>query len=304
MHWIVFALLATVLFACNSVIDKHLIDRHFKYINASTITVLAALAGVPFLIGLLIFGGAVPDTRTLLFGFLSGWMVLGAYQLYYRALRVADASLITTLFQLILPFNYIFGIVFLNEHLTLLQLAGVVLIVIAASATSIEEREESWKFRWDVILLMTIASLLISLSDLTFKHVVETTPFIEIATAEYMSSIVAGLLLLAFMPSVRTNLKKMRGIYKKLFFISESNEFFTFTGSLAMRYAIFLGPIALVQGIMGAQSIVVLAIARLLAFFFPALRQHQKKSKKYFMIEVASMVVVVAGGIMVSIGSS
>ena len=71
------------------------------------------------------------------------------------------------------------------------------------------------------------------------------------------------------------------------------------TGSLAMRYAILLGPIALVQGIMGAQPMIVLALAGLLAFAFPHMRQHRKKSKNRLAIELVAMGTIVVGGLLI-----
>ena len=228
-------------------------------------------------------------------GFITGWLVLGAYQLYYSALRIAEASLVSTLFQFILPINYVLGLVFFNEKITLLQFLGLVIIVTSATVLAAEEREDKWVVNKKVIGLMILASLCISVSDALFKGVAEHNSYITLAITEYSSTLIAGFLLYAILPNIRKELKNLRGTYKKLSIIAFSNEFFTTVGNFSLRYALLLGPIALVQGMMGAQPFFVLGIAALLALFFPHLRQHKKKTKKRFRTELVAMASVVIG---------
>ncbi len=300
MTWLLLALLATLFYSATNIIDKHLIDRRFQNISATTITSLAALSGIPFLVILLVVNHfSYPSFSTTAYGFLAGWLVLAAYQLYYMSLRHADAALITSLYQFILPFNYLLGLVFLKESITTTQVVGLLLIVCAATVTAAEEREGAWKLRLKVLLLMIIASLLISVSDLVFKKAAHETPFLQLATAEYLSTIVAGSILLV-LPKVRKELMLLRGSYGKVLTITQSNEILNLGGMLALRFALTLGPIALVQGIMGAQPIVVLIMAMLLSTLFPHLRQHTKKSQKKLSVELAAMLVLMVGGFLVA----
>ena len=300
MTWVVFAFAAATLFSCTNIIDKYLIDKRYRKLSTTTITTIGALAGIPFAAALLLILRTLPSASTFLYGLVAGWLVLAGYQLYYKALWFADAALVTSLFQIILPFNYLFGLLFFQDKITFVQIAGMLIIVAAATIAATEQREKKWRLRSHVLVTMTLASFLLSLSDLVFKHVSESTPFLQIAATEYFSSILAGLLLLFFVPKVRRELRTLKKSFRAVASFSEFNEAFTFAGNLSLRYAISLGPIALVQGVLGAQPIIVLALSAVLGFAVPKLRQTKKSSFGDTLLKIGSMLLLVLGSFLIT----
>ena len=102
------------------------------------------------------------------------------------------------------------------------------------------------------------------------------------------------------MQNIQKELRKLRGTYKKLLILVETNEVFALLGMLALRYAITLGPIALVQGLMGAQPFVVLILVSGLAYFFPHLKQHKSKSKNRQVVELGAMAGIILGAFLIT----
>lgn len=299
MSWYLYTLLAGVFLSASVILDKHIVDKRLGHVSATTITALAGLAGIPFLAGILFLFPTVPSPRIMLLGTATGWLLIAAYQLYYTALRRADASLVTTLFQFILPFNYLFGVIVFREHIHTINIAGLILIALAATIIASEERQKKWRLRGDVLGIMLVASALISCSDALFKAAAAETSFKEVIIVEYASSILAGLVLLSF-KKVRQELRSLKKIAGNVTLMSQTNELLNLGGMLALRYALTIGPIALIQGALAAQPIIVFTMALLLGFVFPHMQQHTRRSRWRYTFEAASMCAVIAGSVLIT----
>jgi len=302
MSWFFYALLAAFVYSCSIVTDKLLLTRQFKKVSELSLTTAAALAGIPLLAVFLVFVRPFPDLNTLAYGLAAGWLLILAYQLYYIALRKADAALITTLFQLVLPFNFIVGMVFFDEKPTLLQVAGLLIISLGATLISLEQKERKWRLRTDVLLLMASASLLLSTSDAVFKNAAENIPFSTLAVSEYASSVLAGLLLFICVPKVRRELMSIRTKLSQTFGVLEFNELLTLGGTVAIRYALVIGPLALIQGVMGTQPLMVMVMVGVLGIF--GIRMEAKAKKRnplqHTLIKLVAIILVCTGSIFIS----
>lgn len=302
MGWFLFAFIAATLFSGSVLTDKFLLTRYFKNVSTLTLTAAAALAGTPFLIIFILLFNKIPDLRTFLTGLTAGWMLMAAYQIYYVALKKADTALISTLFQLILPFNFILGITYFNEQPSLVQIIGLVIVALASFIISLEEKERKWSFRLDVLLMMAAASLLVSLSDAVFKFGAENSSFLSLAISEYSSSLLAGIIIIALSSKVRRELKKLRKNFGRTTRVLGFNEGLTIGGTLALRYALVIGPIALVQGVLSAQPLITVILVSLLAFFGLRINEPssiKKRSLKVIM-EIGAVILVCVGSAMLS----
>jgi drug/metabolite transporter (DMT)-like permease len=303
MSWFIYALLAAFLYSSSIVIDKFLLNRQLKRLSEISYTAIAALAGIPFLAVLLVFVRPLPNINTLLYGLAAGWLLMIAYQFYYMALRRSDAALVTTLFQLLLVFNFIFGVSLFNDQPSPTQIVGLVIIAVGVILISLEEKEEKWRLRGDVLLLMIGASLLLSLSDVVFKFAAEDIPFFTLAVSEYISSVIAGLLLITFIPKVRREFRSLMPSLKKSASLMELNETFMLTGTIAIRYALVIGPLALIQGVMGTQPFMVIIIVTLLSLLGIKLNAPKPKSLHPVirrLLEISAIILVCIGSTLIS----
>jgi bacterial/archaeal transporter family protein len=301
MSWFGYSLLAAFFLSSSIVLDKFLLTRHFHKLSEVTLTTAAALSGVPLLFIYFVIVPQLPSKAIFLSGFAAGMLILAGYQVYYQALKNNDAALVTTLFQLILPFNLMFGILFFNESPTGWQYVGILLVICAATVISLEERESKWIIGKKVLLQMATASMLVSLSDIVFKKASESAPFLTLAVAEYSSSVVLGVVLFFAFKKVR---RELFSIGRNIFSTSRLltlNEVFTLGGTLSIRYALVIGPLALVQGVMATQPFIVMVIVAFLSLF--GLKLHHKKQKLtavHFTLRAASIVTVIAGSVLIS----
>lgn len=302
MNWLIFSLLASILFAMSSLTDKLFIDRVLKNTSALTIVILSALAGLPFLFLLVVFSETLPDIKTIIYGFAASWLILTGTHFYFSALRHAEAAVIMSIFQLILPFNYLFGIIFFDEKLALTQIIGAVVVMGGSVAVSIEEQEKGWGIKKNAVLLMMLASLLYSISDVVFKLGGEQSDFLPLAIAEYTGTAVGGLIIYFLSSKVH---KELNAIFKsnkiKVLSITQLNEAFYMTASFLFRYALLIGPIALVQSIVGTSPIFVLVIAWFLGVLIPKYKQAEKQSTKGNIIKICAMAVSCSGIVLMSL---
>ncbi len=302
MNWLIFSLLASTLFAMSSLTDKLFIDRVLKNTSAITVVILSALAGLPFLFLLVVFSEKLPDFKTVIFGFAASWLILTGTHFYFSALRHAEAAVIMSIFQLILPFNYLFGLIFFDEKLALTQIIGAVIVMGGSVAVSIEEQEKGWGIKKNAVFLMMLASLLYSMSDVVFKFGGQQSDFFPLAIAEYSGTALGGLIIYFLSPKVHRELNEIFSTNKiKVVSITQLNEAFYLTASFLFRYALLIGPIALVQSIVGTSPIFVLIIAWILGIILPRYKQIDARSSKGSIIKIAAMLVSTSGIVLMSL---
>ncbi len=302
MSWFFYAFIAATLFSGSVLTDKFLLTRYFKNVSTLTLTAAAAIAGAPFLLIFILFFSEIPDSRTFITGLSAGWMLMAAYQIYYVALRKADTALISTLFQLILPFNFIIGITYFNEQPAAIQIAGLVIVGIASVIISLEEKEKKWSLRADTLLMMAAASMLVSLSDAVFKFGAENSSFLSLAISEYSSTLIAGVIILILSKKVRRELKKLRKNFSRTTGVLGFNEGLSLGGTLALRYALVIGPIALVQGVLSAQPLITVILVAVLSFFGLKINGPPQKQKRVIKVvmEIGAVILVCIGSAMLS----
>jgi uncharacterized membrane protein len=269
MSWALYALLASLLFSSSVLIDKQLLTKQFSKLSETTLTAAAALAGIPFLAVFYFYLPSLPNARTFATGLLAGWLTIGAYQLYYYSLKTAHPAIVAMLFQLVLPFNFLFGVMLFNEKISLLQVVGLTLIVIAsiqASYSDVSKKQQNIGTK--TFLLMTSASFCIAIASVVFKDAAATNNFTQLAFAEYTSSVVAGLILYVSSKKVRSELALLKKHLVSSSLLLQTNEAANLGGNILLRYATVIGPLALVQGFLSLQPFIVLGLSFILAKLF------------------------------------
>jgi hypothetical protein len=83
----------------------------------------------------------------------------------------------------------------------------------------------------------------------------------------------------------------------------ELNEVFTLLGTLSVRYSLVIGPLALIQAVMGTQPFIAIVLSFLLGLFGIHLEKSRKTSAKQLLIRLVLIVMAVVGAVCIS-GSS
>jgi uncharacterized membrane protein len=277
VSWIAYSTISALLFNFSVLIDEKLINGKLRNLSLTTMSAISGLAGAPFLLLFYILFKPRMDSSSLISGMIVGALVLFAMRMYYSALKISNPPLVTTLFSLVIPLNYVAGVFIFGEESSLLKTIGLAAVVVGSVLISVEEGSETGilKFNRKAFIYMLLSVFALAISASLFKNAANDSSFASIAFPEYLASVIFGILLL-LSRSVRRDLSKLRGQFGSVIKITQLNEITSLGGTLAIRYAIVIGPLSLSQGVAEAQQPIFMVItAYLLAKF-----SHDKKYKK------------------------
>jgi len=268
--WIFIALLAPILFALSTFIDKFVLGRYFKS-SSNALVAYSGLIAIPAVILIYIFKPSVINLSfsTAVLIVINSFFYIGYFFPYYAAIKRADASSVIPLFQMIPVFNLILAFLILHEKLTLIQLAAFFLIIIGALTLSIDFKKK-FRLRKDVIYFMLLASFIVALNVTFFKLFAISTDFWTTSFWQYLGFLIFSIILLLLFKRTRKQFfasfseNKMPIISLNIF-----NEIINLGGVIISSYAILLAPIALVSSINGLVPVFVFIIGLALSFFFP-----------------------------------
>src|SRR5215831_10692180 len=142
MLWLVFAFIGPISWAASTHIDKYLVDKYFRDSDTAVLIVFTALIGLAALPVIWAFDPGVLSLSPLAIGVmtLSGVFYMGAMLFYLRAIQSEEASVVAPLFQLSVLFTLLLAFLSLRESMTLLQLAGIGLIILGVLTVSLHGR--------------------------------------------------------------------------------------------------------------------------------------------------------------------
>lgn len=304
MDWIFFSTLAAVFFSISVIIDKILLTKYFEDVSVTTLTATAGLAGIPFLAAIFLVGSINIDAKSLFVGIGAGFLIISAYQIYYSALKNSDVGMISVLFQLILPINLFIGTVVFGERPTGIQIAGLFLMILATGLISFEERESKWRLNWRIILIMLLASTFAASSDAVYRYASDELSFWSVAFSEYFGTVIFGLILFGFSSNIRKEMSTLRKNLKQVTTSVGVNELVTLSGTLSLRYALFIGPLALIQGIIAAQPLITIVLVMLFSLIGLKINDGPaKKHRWHVQQQVITSSLVIIAAIMITSSS-
>ena len=291
MLWILFAIIANVLFAVSNLFDKFLIEKRVR--DPLALTVFGGWIDLLFtLIIVLIHGLSITGPLQAGVLLLSGVMVELALIPYFKALSLEDASRISPLFQSMPVFVLLLSSVFLRETLTHRQMLGFLLILSGSFIVSMHKTDAGiFKIRkafWWVLL----ASILWALPAVMFKFVVVKQTFWDALALEFFG-VAIGATILFFLYKTRV-LAQIRDIGAGTWSILNINELIYIAGRVSNFYAITLGLVSLVAVLGGTIPLFVFLFGLMLSLWFPGIIKED--------ITRASIVTKISSIILVSCG--
>lgn len=210
MTWFLYALLAAILMTLINFGDKFIVESQvpnplalivfLSFFNLLAGLVLWAFVGFELLpfnqSALLIIAGMTPA--------LAGFF-------YFQAVSRTETTRIVILSQLSPIFTLILSVLFLNESLSLQQLLGFGLILVAAIAVTLQRSKSSVddvdEPLWDVFILMIITNIIAAgglvLTDSLVNSLITDVRSLTLVTAYAGVGYWLGGMLLLFVPRVR-----------------------------------------------------------------------------------------------------
>ncbi len=252
MSWLIYALLAPLIFTIVNFIDKLILEKHVH--NPSSMPPYLAI--MAFLSGCVLWvvtGFPMLPFRDVAIVMFTGILTAVGALLYYRALSMEETSKVIVLIQIQPVMVLILSFLLLHETITAIQFVGFILILGAAIALSVKRGMGGIQFS-KILWMLLIVNFLWSLSVVLFKLVVVGDYFEQFLPYESWGFALGGLLIFVFVSSVRNAFREsLRTIPRQALGIIAVNETIFLAAKLLTLAAVALGPTALVSVLGGTQ---------------------------------------------------
>ena len=295
MSWLLFAFSGPVLWAISTHFDKYLVEQYFKHSDVAVLLVFTALIGLLTLPFIAFYEPkfASPGAGRMALMATSGILYMGAMLFYLRALQAEEASVVAPFFQAVPLFGYVLGYLSLGETLSILQMAGGVLIVAGTMIVSVRFGSGFRVFKLRLAMLMLACGFASALSGLIFKIFAIEVEFWTTTFWMFVGEAIFGIALLTIASYRRQFFAVLRRNTAALLTINGSNELINLGGGLGNRYALMLAPLSLVQAIGSATTLFVFAFGVVLSILFPRLARETLSFRELLQKGTAALLVAV-----------
>ncbi|MBI3334965.1 MAG: EamA family transporter [Candidatus Portnoybacteria bacterium] len=264
MLWVVFSILAALLWGMVNIVDKFIFT---KWVSNPWIPVL--ISGV---VGVLasaivyeIKGFSTLSYTHLFLAFLAGTFHLLINVFYFKAVKIEEISRVVPLFYVAPLFVAILAAFFLGEIFTLLTYIGIFFLVggaiLISSKTSVSFK--MGKAFWFMIL----SSLAVSVNLVITKYLLSFADFWSVFSYIRIGAFLALIPVWYF--NFQDLVSTVNEYGKKVVGVIALDESLTLTGILFLTIAMATGYVTLVNALTSIQPFFVLLSALLLSLFYP-----------------------------------
>lgn len=288
--WIIFVLLAQIMWAFCSLVDKNVISKGYLtsplvYIVLNGVSNLSLFLLLPFFkfspLSLMDFFAALASSVLAFVGVI----------LYYEAVKYEEISRITMLYPFTPLFVIILSFFFLTESLSAYNLFGFAFLLAAGLVAAYHKSKKIFRLN-RAFYLMVGSTFSISIAYITAKHVFNVTDFWSGVLWLRLTGFSAFLVLLA--PPVRKGFaetfRKMKPATKKLLGFKVTIDAIAFTIS---DYAILLGPVSLVAALSNASApLFTFALALASTLYLPSFVREDTHMENIFVKLIALLLII------------
>jgi uncharacterized membrane protein len=265
--WIIYALVAYLMWALVNIVDKFLLEKKFK--DYLSYILLAGLFQIVVFIAIPFTGFSMPSFEMAAIGLVAGAMFFLSLVPYFKALSSEDATIVIPLGSLTPVLVLLISVVFLGEIFDYSKIASFMFLVFGGFVLAASDFNFR-KIRFTPVLNYIILSIVMFavatvLTKYTFSNMPVFEGFVLLRTGAVISS-------LAFLlhPEIRKNLfSTASSMGKKFGGIFIANETFALSNQFIYDLAISLGSISLISAGQGLQYVFLFLIAMALSFFAP-----------------------------------
>ncbi len=274
MSWLIYALLAPLIFTIVNFVDKLILEKHVR--NPASMS--AYIAIMAFLSGFVLFivtGFPILPFRDVVIVMFTGVLTAVGALLYYRALSIEETSKVIVLIQIQPVMVLIMSFLLLHETISALQFVGFILILGAAITLSARRGIGGIQFS-KILWMLLLVNFLWSLSVVLFKLIVSEGQFERFLPYESWGFALGGLLIFIFVRSVRDAFRQsLRTIPRQALAIIAVNETIFLCAKLLTLAAVALGPTALVSVLGGTQVFFGIVAGWVLTVLAPSIYKEQ-----------------------------
>lgn len=285
MSWLFFAIISYLMLAVVNLGDKFVVDKLIKSSKAYTF-VVGAMSAVVFVIAPWFLQW--PGLFLFLINILAGAFFVFALWTMYESLKIGEASRVVVVVGGIVPiFSIIFSILFFGEKFSSNQWLGILFLLVGMIIISfVVSRRKNWSVflkrffsifsggyskRW--LFLAVISSLLYSLFFISTKYAYSHQEFLSSFIWIRGGSLLVVLLFLIdkndrkeIIQSFKAKPQKKNKIGKGFVVI---NQILGSGAFILQNYAVYLGPVAVINALQGVQYAFLLILGIFFSMFFP-----------------------------------
>lgn len=304
MSWTVVAITAYVFLAFANLIDKFLVDNVITSSKAYTF-VVCLMGGLIFLVSPWFLHW--PGLSMFFLNILAGIIFAIALWLLYKALREGEASRILVLIGGSTPIFVVLFSVLSNKSFTIHQWIGISLL--SVGVLSIAFLPKYYNFythllkkiginivnRNNGFKIALLSALFYALFFLLSKYTYNTQEFLSAFIWNRLGTVLFVLLFL-IRKKDRKNIQNLlkRPPKKKHQVLIVFNQGLGASGFMLQNYAIFLGPVALVNSLQGIQYALLLILSGVLSFIYPSVIK-ERFSTKIFIQKLIAIILIAIG---------
>lgn len=317
MSWFVLTIISYLLLAIVNLGDKFIVDKILKdgRVYAFIVGALSALVFVvaPWFL-------KWPGLPLFLINIIAGALFIFALWTMYEALRVGEASRVVVVVGSIIPlFTIIFSLIFFKESFNLNQWVGMFFLLIGMIIMSfVVSRRKKWfdffkrtssvfsggyKKKW--IFLSILSALLYSLFFIITKYAYSSQEFLSAFIWTRLGGLIVALLFLIDKDSRQLIFKNFKKKPKRINlnivkkkkpnnFLVVGNQALGSVAFLLQNYAVYLGPVAIINALQGVQYAFLLILGIFLTIFFPKVLK-EDISKKTLIKKIIAIILIGIG---------
>lgn len=310
MSWLILTIISYLMLAIVNLGDKFVVDKVLKSSKS-----YAFMVGI---LGAIIFAIAPwflnwPGLALFFVNIVSGMFFVLALWVMYEALKQGEASRVVVVIGSIVPiFTVIFSFLFFNEKFTGNQLTGLVFLIVGMIIISfVVSRRNKWKDFWQRlwsvftgdynkkwIFLAILSALLYALYFIITKYAYLQQDFLSSLIWIKGGSLLMSLFFLLNKETRHEIKKSFKTKPKKSVKVGSgfvlANQATGSVASLIQSYAIYLGPVAIINALQGVQYAFLLVLGIFFTIFCPKILK-EDISKKILIKKIIAIILIGIG---------
>ncbi|MBA3064397.1 EamA family transporter, partial [Candidatus Woesearchaeota archaeon] len=274
MSWILFSILAALVWAIVNTVDKYIFTKWIRK-PVIPLMILGIIGLIASFFVYLFHGFSYLSYFNIVLAFVTGILYILSMLFYFKAVKIEEISRVVPLFYLTSLFVSILAAVFLGEIFTPVKYLGIFLLIIGAILVS---SKNFIKFGFGkAFWLMIAASLVLSVNVIITKYLLDFADFLTIFSYIRIGAFFALIPIFCF--SFKDLISTVREHGKKVIIVISLNEILNLVGVLLITIAMTKGYVTLVNALSSVQPLFVLLFAVILSVFYPKILKEEIDKK-------------------------
>ncbi|OIO39895.1 hypothetical protein AUJ10_04235 [Candidatus Pacearchaeota archaeon CG1_02_31_27] len=293
MLWILFSILAALVWAIVSIVDKYIFTKWIRK-PVIPLMILGVIGLVASFFVYLFHGFSYLSYFNIVLAFVAGILYIIGFLFYFKAVKIEEISRVIPLFYLSPLFVSILAAVFLGEIFTPIKYLGIFLLIIGAILVS---SKNFIKFGFGkAFWFMIVTSLALSVDAVITKYLLNFADFWTIFSYIRIGAFFA--LIPIFYFSFKDLIFVVREHGKKVIIVISLNEILSVVSVLFITIATAIGYVTLVNALSSVEPFFVLLFAVILSIFYPKILK-EEIGKSAVLLKLIAITLMFVGVILI-----